>query len=110
MAIAARRGRRPARIPAVFRPSRANRVLLTFRNHHPGTAWESRCLMRSLQGLFGSSGFIRSRSGWVLLVFLALAVLISAGVASYFYTTSLRTFLAQKADENWPDGFFVPAS
>ena len=56
--------------------------------------------MRSLKGPFGSSGFIRSRSGWVLLVFLALAVLISAGVASYFYTTSLRTFLAQKADEN----------
>lgn len=53
--------------------------------------------MKHLVGLFG---FLRSRSGWVLLGFLALAATISWGGARYFYNSSLRTFLAQKADEN----------
>src|SRR5581483_2880199 len=46
------------------------------------------------------SGLVRSRSGGVLLVFLALSRLISAGVAGYFYNSSLRTFVSQKAGEN----------
>jgi methyl-accepting chemotaxis protein len=45
------------------------------------------------------AGFIRSKSGWMLLVFLVLSAAISAAVASYFYDTSLNTFVAQKADE-----------
>ena len=53
--------------------------------------------MKHLSGLFG---FLRSRSGWVLLGFLALAATISWGGGRYFYNSSLRTFLAQKADEN----------
>jgi len=53
--------------------------------------------LRSLRGVIG---FVRSRSGWMLLVFLALSAAISGGVAGYFYHTSLQTFVAQKADEN----------
>jgi methyl-accepting chemotaxis protein len=53
--------------------------------------------MKHLGDLFG---FLRSRSGLVLLGFLALAATISWGGARYFYNSSLRTFLAQKADEN----------
>lgn len=53
--------------------------------------------MKRLIGLFG---FVRSRSGWILLVFLMLSAVISGGVASYFYNTSLKTFVAQKAEEN----------
>src|SRR5712691_7611951 len=45
------------------------------------------------------AGFIRSKSGWMLLIFLVLSAAISAAVASYFYNTSLNTFVAQKADE-----------
>ncbi len=45
------------------------------------------------------AGFIRSRSGWMLLIFLVLSAAISAAVANYFYSTSLKTFLQQKADE-----------
>src|SRR5712691_10375883 len=45
------------------------------------------------------AGFIRSKSGWMLLIFLLLSAAISAAVASYFYNTSLKTFVAQKADE-----------
>jgi len=45
------------------------------------------------------SGFIRSKSGWVLLIFLVLSAAISAAVASYFYNTSLQAFVARKADE-----------
>lgn len=45
-------------------------------------------------------GFLRSKSGWMLLVFLLLSAAISAAVASYFYNSSLKTFIAQKADEN----------
>src|SRR5712691_7054778 len=44
-------------------------------------------------------GFIRSKSGWMLLIFLVLSAAISAAVASYFYNTSLKTFVSQKADE-----------
>src|SRR6476620_4544591 len=44
-------------------------------------------------------GFIRSKSGWMLLVFLVLSATISAAVASYFYNSSLTTFVAQKAGE-----------
>jgi len=53
--------------------------------------------MKHLGDLFG---FLRSRSGWVLLGFLALAATVSWGGARYFYNSSLRTFLAQKADES----------
>jgi PAS domain-containing protein len=56
--------------------------------------------MRRFFGLSGLSGLVRSRSGGVLLVFLALSALISVGVAGYFYNTSLRTYVAQKAGEN----------
>src|SRR5665213_1917465 len=43
--------------------------------------------------------FIRSKSGWLLLLFLVLSAAISTAVAAYFYNVSLRTFVAQKADE-----------
>ena len=45
-------------------------------------------------------GFFRSKSKWVLLVFLVLSATISAGTAIYFYNSNLNTFVAQKADEN----------
>ncbi len=44
-------------------------------------------------------GFIRSKSGWMLLVFVLLSAAISVAVAGYFYHISLKTFLAQKAAE-----------
>ncbi len=43
--------------------------------------------------------FFRSKAGGVLLIYLALAGGISAAVASYFYTSALRTFIAQKVEE-----------
>jgi methyl-accepting chemotaxis protein len=43
--------------------------------------------------------FIRSKSGWLLLLFLVLSAAISTAVAAYFYNVSLRTFVAQKAEE-----------
>ena len=43
--------------------------------------------------------FIRSKSGLVLQVYLAFALLASVIVAYQFYQTSLETFRAQKADE-----------
>jgi methyl-accepting chemotaxis protein len=43
--------------------------------------------------------FFRSKAGWSLFIYLILAAAISAAVASYFYTTGLRTFIAQKVDE-----------
>jgi methyl-accepting chemotaxis protein len=43
--------------------------------------------------------FVRSRSGRVLLIYLALSGVIGAGVGSYFYNTSLETFIAQKSAE-----------
>src|SRR5262249_49580581 len=44
--------------------------------------------------------FIRSRSGRVLLIYLALSGAIAAGVGSYFYNSSLGTFVDQKTAEN----------
>lgn len=44
-------------------------------------------------------GFARSKSVRLLLLFLALSASISAAVAIYFYDVSLKTFVAQKADE-----------
>jgi methyl-accepting chemotaxis protein len=44
-------------------------------------------------------GFIRSKSGRMLLIFLLLSAAISAGAAGYFYHASLKTFVDQKADE-----------
>jgi methyl-accepting chemotaxis protein len=43
--------------------------------------------------------FSRSKSGRFLILYLVLAAGISAAVASYFYSTSLQSFLAQKAAE-----------
>jgi methyl-accepting chemotaxis protein len=43
--------------------------------------------------------FLRSKAGRSLLVYVVLAAVISAAVASYFYTSSLNTFIAQKVDE-----------
>jgi methyl-accepting chemotaxis protein len=43
--------------------------------------------------------FFRSKAGRILIIYLALASAISAAVASYFYNTGLRTFVAQKAEE-----------
>ena len=43
--------------------------------------------------------FTRSKSGVLLLLFLVLSAAISAAVAIYFYNISLKTFVAQKADE-----------
>ena len=43
--------------------------------------------------------FLRSKAGRILLVYVILAGVISATVASYFYTSSLNTFIAQKVDE-----------
>jgi hypothetical protein len=43
--------------------------------------------------------FTRSKSGALLLLFLVLSAGISAAVATYFYNVSLKTFVAQKADE-----------
>src|SRR3954447_15995639 len=43
--------------------------------------------------------FIRSKSGALLLLFLVLSAGISAAVATYFYNVTLKTFVAQKADE-----------
>jgi methyl-accepting chemotaxis protein len=43
--------------------------------------------------------FLRSKAGRILLVYVVLAGVISAAVASYFYTSSLTTFIAQKVDE-----------
>src|ERR1700754_2621132 len=43
--------------------------------------------------------FFRSKAGRILFIYLVLAGVISAAVASYFYTSSLKTFIAQKADE-----------
>ena len=40
--------------------------------------------------------FARSKSGRLLMIYLALAAAISAAVGSYFYNTSLQSFLAQK--------------
>jgi hypothetical protein len=56
--------------------------------------------MKRFFGLFGLIGFIRSRSGGVLLIFLLLSAVISAGVANHFYNSNLKTFVAQKAREN----------
>jgi PAS domain-containing protein len=44
-------------------------------------------------------GFVRSRFGRVLVIYLALAGLIGAGVGSYFYNSGLETFVAQKSAE-----------
>jgi methyl-accepting chemotaxis protein len=46
------------------------------------------------------AGFVRSKSGWMLLIFLVLSAAISAAVAAYSYNSSLTTFVAQKDDEN----------
>jgi methyl-accepting chemotaxis protein len=43
--------------------------------------------------------FIRSKAGRILLIYVILAAAISAAVASYFYTSSLSTFIAQKVEE-----------
>src|SRR5262245_20812049 len=43
--------------------------------------------------------FLRSKAGRILLVYVLLAAVISAAVASYFYTASLQTFVAQKVEE-----------
>ena len=43
--------------------------------------------------------FVRSKAGRILLIYVILAGVISAAVASYFYTTSLTTFIARKVDE-----------
>ena len=43
--------------------------------------------------------FFRSKAGRILIVYLILAGAISAAVASYFYTSSLQTFVDQKVDE-----------
>jgi methyl-accepting chemotaxis protein len=43
--------------------------------------------------------FVRSRSGRILLIYLALSGVIGAGVGSYFYHTNLETFIAQKSAE-----------
>lgn len=43
--------------------------------------------------------FVRSKAGRILLIYLGLAGGISATVASYFYSSSLATFIAQKVDE-----------
>jgi methyl-accepting chemotaxis protein len=43
--------------------------------------------------------FLRSKAGRILVVYVILAGIISAAVASYFYTSSLNTFIAQKVDE-----------
>src|SRR5262245_5124680 len=53
-----------------------------------------------MKQLGGPIGFLRSRSSLVLLGFLLLSAAISWGGARYFYNSSLRTFLTQKADEN----------
>lgn len=45
------------------------------------------------------TGFIRSKSGWLLLLFLILSAAISAVVGTYFYNVSLKAFVVQKADE-----------
>jgi methyl-accepting chemotaxis protein len=45
-------------------------------------------------------GFIRSKSGRMLLIFLLLSAAISAAVAAYSYNSSLTTFVGQKNDEN----------
>jgi methyl-accepting chemotaxis protein len=43
--------------------------------------------------------FLRSKAGRILLVYLILAGVISAAVASYFYRSNLTTFIAQKVHE-----------
>jgi methyl-accepting chemotaxis protein len=43
--------------------------------------------------------FFRSKAGRIFIVYLGLAGGISAAVASYFYSSSLATFIAQKVDE-----------
>jgi methyl-accepting chemotaxis protein len=43
--------------------------------------------------------FARSKAGRLLATYLVLAAAISAAVAGYFYSTSLRTFIAQKTEE-----------
>ena len=43
--------------------------------------------------------FAGSKAGWILVIYLTLAGAISAAVASYFYNTSLQSFLAQKTAE-----------
>ena len=44
-------------------------------------------------------GFVRSKSGWILLVFIVLSAAISAAVGNYFYKTNLNRFIAQKGAE-----------
>src|SRR5690242_17268496 len=44
--------------------------------------------------------FFRSKTGFAFAVYLALAGAISVAVAHYFYSASLTSHLAQKADEN----------
>ena len=44
-------------------------------------------------------GFVRSKSGWLLLVFVLLSAAISATVGHYFYKTNLNRFIAQKSAE-----------
>jgi methyl-accepting chemotaxis protein len=43
--------------------------------------------------------FVRSKAGRILVVYVVLAGAISAAVASYFYSSSLKTFIAQKVEE-----------
>ena len=43
--------------------------------------------------------FVRSKAGRILLIYVFLAAIISAAVASYFYTSNLTTFIADKVDE-----------
>jgi hypothetical protein len=43
--------------------------------------------------------FIRSKSGRIFFLYLALAAAISAAVAGYFYRAGLETMIAQKAGE-----------
>ena len=59
-----------------------------------GTCWP-----RIGAGMSTLGRFLRSKAGRILLVYVILAGVISAAVASYFYTSSLNTFIAQKVDE-----------
>jgi PAS domain-containing protein len=45
------------------------------------------------------SRFVRSKSARILVLYLTVSAAISAAVASYFYNTSLQTFLIEKAAE-----------
>jgi methyl-accepting chemotaxis protein len=48
----------------------------------------------------GPVAFVRSKTGRAFLIYLLFCSAISIGVARYFFSTSLQSHLAQKADEN----------